>query len=184
VPYPPTVPPTGRVNATPQVDNHPSDHNTISTALTDIINELGPDPSGTYPTVQARLAELQARRGVTRAATNQSLPAGVTTKMVWASSSDPDGWVTNGTDIVVPSGMAGVYALTFKLSCSPAPSAMIIPSITIVASQWLGPASAVGGYTTSFTAYLPVGSVIYASAYNGGTLVNSAAELNVFRTSF
>lgn len=54
--YPPTVPPTGRTNATAQADNHPSDHNAISAALTDIINELGADPSSaSFATVQARL---------------------------------------------------------------------------------------------------------------------------------
>jgi hypothetical protein len=60
VPYPPTVPPTGRVNATPQVDLHPSDHNQISTALTDIVNELGGNPSGASATVEARFDALAA----------------------------------------------------------------------------------------------------------------------------
>jgi hypothetical protein len=31
--YPPVLPPTGRTNSTPQVDAHPSDHNTIAAAL-------------------------------------------------------------------------------------------------------------------------------------------------------
>jgi len=53
--YPPTVPPNSRTDATPSVTNHPGDHNAISAAFTDIINELGADPSGTFPTVQARL---------------------------------------------------------------------------------------------------------------------------------
>jgi hypothetical protein len=71
MPYPPTVPPTGRTNATPQADNHPSDHNAISTALTDIINELGADPSLAYATVMARLAAMDA----TTAAVNASAAA-------------------------------------------------------------------------------------------------------------
>lgn len=54
--YPPTVPVNTRADATALATNHPADHNAISNALTDILNELGSDPSGTFPTVQARLA--------------------------------------------------------------------------------------------------------------------------------
>lgn len=36
--WPPTVPPPGRTNSTPQADAHPGDHNQISGALSDIIN--------------------------------------------------------------------------------------------------------------------------------------------------
>jgi hypothetical protein len=59
--YPPAVPPATRVNATPQVDNHPADHNGISNALTDIVNELGANPSGSSSTVQDRVAAVEAR---------------------------------------------------------------------------------------------------------------------------
>jgi hypothetical protein len=38
MPYPPPVPPATRTNATPDVDNHPSDHNMLSQALTEILN--------------------------------------------------------------------------------------------------------------------------------------------------
>ncbi|MET0579825.1 MAG: hypothetical protein ABW122_14300 [Ilumatobacteraceae bacterium] len=55
MPYPPAVPPNTRVNSTPQADAHPSDHNGIANALTDIVNELGANPRGTFPTVMARL---------------------------------------------------------------------------------------------------------------------------------
>jgi hypothetical protein len=61
MPYPPTVPPSNRTDPTPQATNHPSDHNALSKALTDIINELGADPSSAgYATVQARLDALKA----------------------------------------------------------------------------------------------------------------------------
>lgn len=40
MPYPPTVPPASRSNATVQADNHPSDHDLISVALTEIINHI------------------------------------------------------------------------------------------------------------------------------------------------
>jgi hypothetical protein len=56
--YPPTVPSTTRTNATPQVDNHPGDHNALATALSDIVNELGPNPSGPAATIDARLLPL------------------------------------------------------------------------------------------------------------------------------
>ena len=54
MPYPPPVPSATRTNPTPHVDLHPADHNLMSAALTDIINELGTNPSGASPTVQDR----------------------------------------------------------------------------------------------------------------------------------
>jgi hypothetical protein len=57
--YPPAVPVATRTNTTPQVDNHPGDHNGISGALTDIINELGTGPKGTYPSLTQRLAAVK-----------------------------------------------------------------------------------------------------------------------------
>jgi hypothetical protein len=65
VPYPPSVPPNTRANLTSQDTAHPSDHNTIANALTDIINELGADPSGAAATVQARIAAIEANSWVT-----------------------------------------------------------------------------------------------------------------------
>ena len=53
--YPPSVPPNTRTDATPLPTNLPSDINTISNALTDIINELGSDPSGAAASLTARL---------------------------------------------------------------------------------------------------------------------------------
>jgi hypothetical protein len=57
--YPPTIPPNNRTNTTPQADNHPSDHNQISRALSDIVNELGSNPSGAQGTVQTRVTNLE-----------------------------------------------------------------------------------------------------------------------------
>lgn len=58
--YPPTVPPPNRTNTTPQADNHPSDHNAISTALSDIVNEMGSNPSGSHGTLQSRVGALES----------------------------------------------------------------------------------------------------------------------------
>jgi hypothetical protein len=38
--FPPTVPPATRTDSTPQLTNHPGAHNQISSALTDIINQV------------------------------------------------------------------------------------------------------------------------------------------------
>jgi hypothetical protein len=54
--YPPPVPPDTRTNATPQTDNHPSDHNVLTDGMSSIINELGTGPKGTYASLTARLA--------------------------------------------------------------------------------------------------------------------------------
>ncbi len=56
--YPPTVPSGARINTTPQVDTHPADHLEIHAALTDIINELGADPSGDSADLTAFLTLL------------------------------------------------------------------------------------------------------------------------------
>ena len=53
--YPPEVPPHTRSNTDPMVNNHPEDHNLISYALTDVLNELGNDPSGDHNNVTDRL---------------------------------------------------------------------------------------------------------------------------------
>jgi len=79
--YPPTPPPADRVNTTPQVNTHPSDHNVISEALTDIINELGPNPKGTYSDVESRLTDLQ----------NLLVPTG--SIMEFGAVTPPAGWV-------------------------------------------------------------------------------------------
>ena len=44
MPWPPVIPPAGRVNSTPQLDNHPSDHNAIVAALADIVARVDPTP--------------------------------------------------------------------------------------------------------------------------------------------
>lgn len=54
--YPPTVPPATRTDTTPDATNHPTDHNLVSAALTDILNELGAGPKGAEATVTNRLA--------------------------------------------------------------------------------------------------------------------------------
>lgn len=38
--WPPTIPPNTRQNTTPELDNHPSDHNTIADALTAIVTQV------------------------------------------------------------------------------------------------------------------------------------------------
>ena len=53
--YPPEVPPHTRSNTDPMVNNPPEDHNLISYALTDVLNELGGNPSGDHNNVTDRL---------------------------------------------------------------------------------------------------------------------------------
>lgn len=53
MPWPPTLPPTGRTNDTPTRDAHPSDHNAIAAALADIVARITANE-----TAVARLAPL------------------------------------------------------------------------------------------------------------------------------
>ena len=63
--YPPTVPPNTRTDATPLPTNMPFDINTISNALTDIINELGGAPKGTAASVTALLDLIDPADAIT-----------------------------------------------------------------------------------------------------------------------
>jgi len=61
MPWPPVVPPAGRDNTTPQFDNHPSDHNAISAALTDTVNEVSNNrvkTDGSLPMSRLRLTDV------------------------------------------------------------------------------------------------------------------------------
>lgn len=73
--YPPTPPPTGRSDSTPLPTNHPDDHNAISTALTDIINELGSNPKGDQASLTARL-DIMAPAGIVVPYAGATAPAG------------------------------------------------------------------------------------------------------------
>lgn len=65
--YPPTVPPNSRGNLTSMDTNHAGDHNAVSNALTDIINELGSNPSGAVATVDQRFQTIEAADWVDQA---------------------------------------------------------------------------------------------------------------------
>jgi len=57
--WPPIAPPNNRLNTTPTVDNHPSDHNLIADSISDIINIIGQDPAGDWTDIQDRLDHLE-----------------------------------------------------------------------------------------------------------------------------
>jgi hypothetical protein len=63
--YPPSIPSNTRADQTPQAGNHPADHNAIANALTDIVNELGSDPSSTFASLTARLSGYPSKVRVT-----------------------------------------------------------------------------------------------------------------------
>lgn len=101
MPYPPAPLPLNRTNATPQQDNHPQDHNTISLGINDIVAELGPNPSGpAHATVQARLDGLESYVRTTEITVLQGnlglVPAGATYDVVQVplGTRPYDCWVT------------------------------------------------------------------------------------------
>jgi hypothetical protein len=53
MPWPPALPPDTRANGTALHDNHPTDHNTIADALTDIVAKVNTLPSSTPVVVSA-----------------------------------------------------------------------------------------------------------------------------------
>lgn len=62
MPYPPYIPPNTRTNSTAMATNHPNDHNYIADALSDIVNELGNDPSGPSGNLQFRVHALEIHK--------------------------------------------------------------------------------------------------------------------------
>jgi hypothetical protein len=51
MPWPPVVPPTTRANTTAQQDQHPTDHNQLAQALTDIVTKINALPLGRVASV-------------------------------------------------------------------------------------------------------------------------------------
>lgn len=78
--YPPVIPPADVTNTTPQVDRHPADHNAITDALRDILNELGIDPAGAAATVTDRFVIIE----------QQVTPYGVF--LPYGGAAAPAGW--------------------------------------------------------------------------------------------
>lgn len=69
------------------IENHPGDHNVLADNITDIVTELGNDPKGSYPTVQARLEDLDS-----------IIPVG--TIWEYAGQTAPAGWlICDGTSV-------------------------------------------------------------------------------------
>ena len=179
--YPPPVPPTGRVNATPQVDNHPSDHNVISTALTEIINHIA--------VVEANITALTRRVGVGVFTGSQLIGNGQNPKIIWTGEAyDTDGFhAANAGDIVIPGGLDAIYSCTMTVECS---GPMTTGFSGLVQIHVPGPATKqniiVGGQTratVNYTGPLSAAGVLYGSFYNGGADNFIAASLEVLRVS-
>lgn len=93
--YPPTVPVNSRANGTATFDNHPADHNAISNALTDIINELGSGPKGGSADLTARLAAM--------------IPPGTIT--MYGAAAAPSGYLLCDGSAVSMETYAALYAV-------------------------------------------------------------------------
>lgn len=117
--YPPTVPPATRINATPQVDTHPADHNAISGALNDMVNELGSNPSGAFPTVTDRIDRIETRRGCGLVGTI-SPPATNNYNFTWqAEAWDQFGYhVADSATIIIPTGQNGMYLISLEVNAT------------------------------------------------------------------
>ena len=118
--YPPPVPPANRVNATPQFDNHPGDHNAISSALSDMVNVLGATPQGAYSSVQTRFENLEQLRGAGVWTSGQLYNSNQTANLTWTDEAyDYGGFHAPGsTALVVPPNLDGIYLIGVKVNAS------------------------------------------------------------------
>ena len=91
----PQVPSGVRENTTPQVNLHPQDHTLIHQALTDIINELGSNPSGDAPSLTAWLQILN--------------PVGEV--KIYGGANAPSGWAICNGDQVNRTTYADLFAV-------------------------------------------------------------------------
>lgn len=181
--WPPPVLPINRINATPQQNNHPADHNAVNQAVNDTVAELTRVTNNT----QAALEALR-RRGIQVSNASFSsgtpLPAGVTTTIRWDAPDppDPDGYLPNdSTNIFVPAGLGGLYLVSFDIAVSPAPSAALIMSIRAASVASVGPPAQQANLSFTVSRLVSAGQAISAAIYNGGGAVNCAAILTMFR---
>lgn len=105
MPYPPVIPPATRVNQTPQADNHPADHNGLSQALTDIVNELGANPSGPAASLDSRLAPMIGSVSAGGTALEGTVPSPLTGILI--SAGTMVGVVNNATAFNIPLSFPG-----------------------------------------------------------------------------
>jgi hypothetical protein len=101
--YPPSVPSGARINTTPQVNLHPADHLSIHAALSDIINEMGSNPSADFTDITSRLNSLP--RGRVGLATKPSNQAGFAGTLVDVS----------GTGVTISTTAGRCYKLTAEI---------------------------------------------------------------------
>jgi hypothetical protein len=175
--WPPAPLPINYTDATPQQALHPSIHNATSQAVNDTVAQLG--------AVGGQVTDLATRAGVWRSAANQVMAAGVTTTIVWSvTAEDTGGWVVNGTDQAVPAGKGGLYALLLRVVVTPSPAAECIPSLVVATQPWVGVPAQIDTFSLALSPLpLSPGALIQARFYNGGALVNAAAQLTVYRVA-
>src|SRR4051812_34536578 len=105
--YPPPVPPANRTNATVMASNHPSDHNLISGALTDILNHITP--------IDSAIAMIGCKWIVT-----QLFPGGGATTAIRPQAAgdvtvNTGGWMDTPTADFMRVQGAFVYAVTCRV---------------------------------------------------------------------
>lgn len=128
------------------------------------------------------LAWLERRKGVNRAAAAQFLPAGVSTDISFGTTlEDTDSYITSAINVTVPTGLGGVYGITFRYTATAGPSDIMIPSIWVGGVQYPGQGVQTEPHLVTFVLPVAEGQVVSAQMYNGGTGITGAAQLTMYR---
>jgi len=186
--YPPATLPTNRTNATPQQDVHPADHNTTNVAINDIVAELGPNPSGQFPTVSAQFA--RSGGSLVRNADAGFAAGSYSIVSNFPTSPDDTGGYTNASTgvITIPADKAGVYAITISYAWrAPTPTgycSIVINNDTDPLHGLRYDFTTIPGGASAHTLILPLapGNTIDMRVYVAAAATLAVAALRVVRT--
>ncbi len=103
--WPPLVPPATRANNTPQLDNHPGDHNGLANAITDVVARLA---AAAVSQVAGAVAGATVASGQTATVCTFTIPAGPVVRMVAFSWSAQNTASPDPVAVIALNGPGGV----------------------------------------------------------------------------
>lgn len=131
-----------------------------------------------------RLTAAGARAGASRSTCQSSFPTNAYTGVVWSvTDADTGGFISNTQNIVIPTGMDGIYSITYSLACSQQNLSSYMSVYATYRYDFNGTGN--GYFTGSITVPLAAGVAVYLQMWNGsgGSLTPTSSKLYVYRLS-